>query len=229
MGEARILLIERRGRQKLTFASALGRKGYQVTVVPTGSEALQQAQVHPPTVIVLNAASLGTSGLRICHDLRDSLHDIPIIHIFPEDATQRQRRDSPANTSLGMPFTARKLINRIERLLPVDRAETLEVGPVRLTLGARVVACHGKERRVTPKTARLLEVFLRHPDEVLDRGFLMRQVWNTDYIGDTRTIDVHIRWLREAIENRPGRPRYIVTVRGVGYRFNPTPEGTAQK
>jgi DNA-binding response OmpR family regulator len=123
-----------------------------------------------------------------------------------------------------MPFTVRKLINRIERLVPGERVETIEVGPVRLTLGVRVVACRGKEKRLTPKAANLLEVFLRNPGKVLDRSFLMRSVWDTDYLGDTRTLDVHMRWLREAIENQPGAPRYLVTVRGVGYRFEPNPD-----
>jgi DNA-binding response OmpR family regulator len=219
-----ILLIERQGRQKRTFAADLEHKGYSVSIVPNGRAALQEAAKNPPDIIVLNAASLGTSGLRVCCDLRDSLRDIPLIHILPESATQDQKRQSPSNASLIMPFTIRKLVNRVERLLPGERAETLKAGPVCLTLGVRVVACHGKEKRLTPKAADLLEVLLRHPNEVLDRSFLMREVWDTDYLGDTRTLDVHIRWLREAIENRPGKPRYIVTVRSVGYRFNPNPD-----
>ena len=80
---------------------------------------------------------------------------------------------------------------------------------------------NGREKRLTPKAASLLEVFLKHPEETLDRAFLMRQVWDTDYIGDTRTLDVHVRWVREAIEPEPGKPCHILTVRGVGYRFEP--------
>jgi DNA-binding response OmpR family regulator len=219
-----ILLIERQSRQMRTFAAELEHKGYAVSIVSNGRAALQEAAKHPPDIVVLNAASLGTSGLRICRDLRESLRAIPLIHILPEGATQDQKRQSPSNASLIMPFTIRKLVNRIERLLPGERAETIEAGPVRLTLGVRVVACGGKERRLTPKAADLLEVLLRHPNEVLDRRFLMREVWDTDYLGDTRTLDVHIRWLREAVEDRSGRPRYIVTVRGVGYRFDPNPD-----
>jgi DNA-binding response OmpR family regulator len=79
--------------------------------------------------------------------------------------------------------------------------------------------------RLTPKAADLLHVFLKHPGDILDRGFLMRQVWDTDYIGDTRTIDVHVRWVREAIEADPTAPTHIVTVRGIGYRFEPYPDG----
>lgn len=221
-----ILLIERKGRQKRTFAADLEHKGYEVSIVPSGRAALQEARVRPPDIVVLNAASLGTSGLRICRDLRDSLRDIPIIHILPEDATTNQKRQSPSNVGLIMPFTVRKLSNRIERLLPGERMEMLEMGPVRLTLGVRVVACHGKEKRLTPKAAHLLEVFLKHPNKVLDRSYLMRSVWDTDYLDDTRTLDVHIRWLREAIENHSGKPRYIITVRGVGYRFDPNPDET---
>lgn len=225
MGERKtILLIERQGRQKRTFAADLEHKGYEVSIVSNGRAALQEARSHPPDIVVLNAASLGTSGLRICRDLRDSLRGIPIVHILPEDSPLSRKRESPSNASLIMPFTVRKLINRIERLVPGERVETIEVGPVRLTLGVRVVACHGKEKRLTPKAADLLEVFLRNPNKILDRSYLMRSVWNTDYLGDTRTLDVHMRWLREAIENHPGAPRHLVTVRGVGYRFDPNPD-----
>jgi len=219
-----ILLIERQSRQKRTFGADLAQKGYDVVVVPNGSAALREAAASAPDIIVLNAASLGTSGLRVCHDLRDSLRDVPIVHILPENASLNQKNQSPSNASLIMPFTVRKLINRIERLLPGERAEALEGGPVRLTLGVRVVTCRGKEKRLTPKAAHLLATFLRHPGEVLDRRFLMHEIWDTDYVGDTRTLDVHIRWLRAAIEDDSGRPRHIVTVRGAGYRFEPNPD-----
>ena len=89
----------------------------------------------------------------------------------------------------------------------------------------RLLTAHGKEHRLTPKLAQLMETFLRNPGKTLDREYLMRNVWQTEYMGDTRTLDVHIRWIREAVEGEPGKPRFIVTVRGKGYRFEPDVNG----
>lgn len=221
--EETILLIERAGRQIPTFATALSRKGFEVEVFSTGRLALAHACQSRPVLVVLNAASLGSNGMRICRSLHESLDGVPIIHIFPDGASALDSKDSPAEITLVMPFTARKLINRIKRLLPGARKDAVQVGPIRLASKVRIVEAHGREKRLTPKTAHLLNVFLQNPGKTLDRAYLMRRVWNTDYVGDTRTLDVHMRWVREAVEVDPKSPRYIVTVRGVGYRFEPDP------
>ncbi len=221
MSEEIILLVERAGGKKEeTFGAALEHKGFKVIVAQTGRQALTFAEQVSPALIVLNAASLGTNGLRICRLLHESHGSVPMIHILPKDE-KTALESSPAEVVLVLPFTPRKLINHIRRLLPGARKEVTQVGPIRLALNARVVQAYGREQHLTPKTASLLEVFLRHPGETLDRGFLMRQVWDTDYVGDTRTLDVHVRWMREAIEPDPRSPRHILTVRGVGYRFEP--------
>ncbi|MBN1311025.1 MAG: response regulator transcription factor [Anaerolineae bacterium] len=217
-----ILLVERPGKPDQTFDTALHTKGFAVKAVPTGAVALDWLCTSRPALIILNAASLGSSGVRICHQLRQQAEDVPIIHILPEG---KQGEGIPgegvANITLIMPFTARKLINRIKRLLPAKYHDVIQVGPIRLAPAAQMVEVDGRERRLTAKTASLLEVFLKHPGQVLDRGFLMRQVWKTDYVGDTRTLDVHVRWVREAIEVEPHLPRHILTIRGRGYRFEP--------
>jgi DNA-binding response OmpR family regulator len=222
MSEEIILLVERAGGKKKeeTFGAALERKGFKVVVAQTGRQALDFAERVGPALIVLNAASLGTNGLRICRLIRASHSEVPVIHILPK-GEKAALESSPAEALLELPFTPRKLINSIKRLLPGARKEVTQVGPIRLALDARIVQAYGREQRLTPKTASLLEVFLRHPGETLDRSFLMRQVWDTDYVGDTRTLDVHVRWMREAIEPDPRSPRHILTVRGVGYRFEP--------
>jgi len=151
--------------------------------------------------------------------MRDTLNGVPIIHIRSDKHAVGDEKAGPGDISLDMPFTARKLHNRVLRLLPDDSDEELSQGPVKLDLRHRVVRAHGKEKRLTPKCAGLLEQFMRHPGETLDRSFLMKKVWDTDYVGDTRTLDVHVRWLRERIEEDPSSPQYLRTVRGVGYRF----------
>jgi DNA-binding response OmpR family regulator len=227
--EATILLIERSGKHVVGFAAALERKGYRIEVAPTGHLALESVQVLRPSLIILNAASLGTSGRRICQSLIEHTHSIPIIHILPNTHPAIDEKRGLADVTLTMPFTSRKLVNRIRRLLPAGPEDTLQSGPIRLAMGTRIVQAYEREKRLTPKTARLLEVFVRNPGQTLDRSFLMRQVWNTDYVGDTRTLDVHIRWLREAIEADPSDPRHLVTVRGMGYRFEPHPDAKPGK
>jgi DNA-binding response OmpR family regulator len=224
MGEPTILLIEKASSKAPTFESALERKGYSLAVAPTGSQGLTLAKKVSPVMVILNAASLGSSGVRICKRLHNEIGQ-PQIHIFDED------KDPPVthncDVMLQLPFTPRKLVNRIKRLMPTNRQNTIEVGPIELAPNVRVARMGDRETRLTPKAASLLEVFLKHPDETLDRGFLMREVWDTNYIGDTRTLDVHVRWVRLAIEADPSSPRHIKTVRGVGYRFEPHPAKSA--
>lgn len=222
----RILLIERAGKREFTFAPSLERKGYTVAPVTTGQKALKQVDAFRPAVIVLNAISLGSNGLRICTRLKEHDSQMPVIHLLPEE-DESAAKESPAEITLLMPFTSRKLINRIKRYLPGERQTVIKVGPIKYSPGIRVVEAHGKEKRLTPKTAALLQVFLENPARVLDREFLMREVWQTDYVGDTRTLDVHVRWVREAVEPEPASPCHIITVRRVGYRFDPNPSAAA--
>jgi DNA-binding winged helix-turn-helix (wHTH) protein len=104
--------------------------------------------------------------------------------------------------------------------MPARGGEVLRVGDIALNLAQKCILRNGREKRLTPKQFKLLEAFMRRPGEVLSRRFLMRHVWQTDYIGDTRTLDVHIRWVRQIIEDDPDKPRYLRTVRGIGYRFD---------
>jgi DNA-binding response OmpR family regulator len=220
---ATIFVIERSGKNAQTFVPSLERKGFEIHTAPSGKLVLELAKKKKPDLIVLDAASLGTSGNRICTQLCDSLNGVPVIHVRSEAHAVGDEKAGPGDISLDMPFTSRKLINRVQRLLPHDGDEELVQGPIRLNLRHRIVRSYGKEKRLTPKCAGLLDLFLRHPGETLNRGFLMKKVWNTDYVGDTRTLDVHVRWLREAIERKPAKPRHIITVRGIGYRFEPEP------
>ena len=124
-----------------------------------------------------------------------------------------------ADISLNHPFTIRKLLNRINQLLPSVDSLIFQVGPLTLNVDKRSLLKNHRERRLTPKQAHLLEVLMRHPGQVVPRSELMQRVWETDFLDDTRTLDVHIRWVREAVEDNPSKPRYITTVRGKGYQF----------
>jgi DNA-binding response OmpR family regulator len=215
---ARILLIESSRASAPSFAPALEKKGYAVDVYHKVDPALVAAKKNPPDVVVLDAASMRTSGTRMCRTVRTTLDGLPIILISPEKSDPDA--SSGASITLVHPFTPRKLLNRIARILPGDESYMLEVGPIRLNLAQRKVYSQGKEERLTPKQTKLLEIFMLNPGRLLTRKILIKQVWQTDYIGDTRTLDVHMSWLRGAIEKDPTRPMFLRTIRGMGYRLD---------
>jgi DNA-binding response OmpR family regulator len=214
-----ILLIESGRASDPSFAPALEKKGYFVNVKHRIDRAISTLETSPgPDLVILDAASMRTPGTRLCRKVRDNLNGVPIILVSPEGT--RAESSTGASLILVHPFTARKLLNRVARLLPGDERYTLTAGPLKLNLAQRKVIAHGKEARLTPKQAKLLEVFIRNAGRLMTRKTLIRQVWHTDYTGDTRTLDVHISWLRRAIELDPKRPQLIRTIRGMGYRLD---------
>jgi DNA-binding response OmpR family regulator len=216
--KARILWIEGKRANSPSFISDLRKKDYQVEAVPTGGAALDRLVEFDPDLAVINAPSLRSTGKRICRELRQNAVDIPIVLIIA--AEQSLPGESCANVVLKLPFTARKLLNRIAPLLPGNEARMLHVGHIRLEIDRKKMRCQGREARLTPRLTRLLQILMQHPGEVIERGKLFREVWNTEYTGDTRTLDVHISWLRAALEEDPRQPVFLKTIRGVGYRLD---------
>lgn len=216
--KARLLWIEGKRANSPPFVPNLRKKEYLVDVVPTGSAALEHLQEYDPDIVVVNASSLRTSGKRICREIRQLVPGLPILVILSPNQTLNH--ESCANVLLTLPFTARKLINRITRLLPSDGEHFMHVGRIRLDLERKRVRCQGRETRLTPRMARLLQVLMSHPGVVIRREDLFREVWNTEYTVDTRTLDVHISWLRETLEEDPRKPEFLKTIRGVGYRLD---------
>jgi DNA-binding response OmpR family regulator len=214
---AHILLIEGRGGASHSFAPALRSKDYEVTIARTGRRARHMLTRFRPDVIVMDTSHSRSNGVRICTMLRTAAPRVPLIYISPSD---RPRPTTlRADIFLVQPFTVRKLVNRIKRLLPSAEGPVLESGPLSLNTEKRSLNRNHRDHRLTPKQAHLLEVLMRHPGQVLSRRHLMKTVWQTDFMDDTRTLDVHIRWVREAIEENPSKPRYLITIRGKGYRF----------
>jgi DNA-binding response OmpR family regulator len=218
MGTAKVLLLETERSTAPRFAGALEKRGYAVTLERSAPATLKRSQTLSPDIVILNAASLKTSGARICRRLKASLDGTPIVIIA--DKKNVPDANCGAAATLVVPFTPRKLLNGVARLLPGDESNALQVGPIKLNLAQRRISCAGREERVTPKQARLLEMFLRAPNTVLTRKQIIKHVWDTDYTGDTRTLDVHMSWLRNVIEPNPRKPRYLKTLRGQGYRLD---------
>ena len=212
-------------------AKDLLQRGYNVESVPNGAAALEFLQKQKPRAVIIDAASMRTTGTRICNDLRKKSRKLPILLILPE----KNSIDSNeiADQVLVMPFTIQKLLNRLNPYLVSNQEKMLEAGPIRLDLEQRWVYCHGRRARLTPQLFILMEMLMRHPGSVITREELFSKLWETDYLGDTRSLDVHISWLRQAIEKDPRNPVYLRTERGVGYRLqvekptrprNPKPE-----
>jgi DNA-binding response OmpR family regulator len=218
MNSATILLVEGKKSEQPSFAAQLQKKGFTVFVVPNGSQAVSRLKEISPDLLIVNAASLGSSGVRIVQSVCDKQEErLPAILIV--DAN-RPVEKSAADAVLTLPFTVQKLVNRLKPYLPGDGANIIHAGPLRLDLEHRRVRCLGKNIRLTPRLTLLLQLLIEHRGEVLEREALFKRVWDTDYTGDTRTLDVHVSWLRKAIELDPNHPKFLHTVRGVGYRLD---------
>jgi DNA-binding response OmpR family regulator len=216
--KAKILWIEGNRAEGPYFIPDLRKKDFTVEIVSTGKAANGYLLKDRFDLVVLNAATFRTSGKRICQDIRANWGKQPILMIANPD--KPVSKDVGADVLLELPFTIRKLVNRINPLLPLSSNKVLRTGPIHLDLERRVVRCLEKESHLTPRLTSLLKRFMEHPNEVLEREDLFRRIWNTEYTGDTRTLDVHISWIRKAIEPNSHKPRYLITIRGVGYRLD---------
>ncbi|MCX7855318.1 MAG: response regulator transcription factor [Anaerolineae bacterium] len=214
--DGHILLVEGERATKTSCALILEEQGFQVTRAHTRRAACAALETTPPDLLVVDTRCLRFNGLRLCETLSANENHIPILLIVPED---QKRPHYPGVTVLRGAPTVRKLINRVKRLLSPPGNHLLRAGDLTLDLQRRVVIRKGEEHRLTPRQARLLETFIRNTGRVLTRAFLMKEVWETDYLDDTRTLEVHVHWLRKVIEEDPQHPQYLTTVRKVGYCF----------
>lgn len=216
--KAKILWIEGRRSIDPPFVPNLQSKGCEIETVSTGKEAISRLPAVDPDLVVLNAASMRSSGTRICQSLKKCANGVPVLVI--SEAEQTASEETCADVVLKLPFTTRKLVNRIKPLLPAKEADVIKAGPIRLDAERKQVYCKGRQSTLTPRLSHLLQILMEHPGEALERERLFREVWNTEYTGDTRTLDVHISWLRRAIEADPRKPKFLKTIRGVGYRLD---------
>ena len=217
MKKTTLLVIEGRHAEIPSFATDLQKKGFDVVSAQNGSEAVSKLKQTNPSLVVVNAPSLRSTGSRICLSIRKKDSKVPIILIVEkEKPVDRELADSV----LALPFTVQKLVNRIKALMPGDGDNMVSIGPIRLDLENRRVRSLGKNTRLTPRLIMLLQILMDKHGEVVEREALFKKVWETNYTGDTRTLDVHISWLRRAIELDPDNPKFLKTIRGVGYRLD---------
>ena len=221
-----ILVVDDEPILRETLAEALDADGFRVVTAADGREALSRFREHQPDLVVLDLMLPELSGIEVCRIIRAE-SGVPIVML----TAKTSELDKVVGLELGAddyvtkPFSLRELTARIRALL--RRTEQLAEAPMPLVeLGALTVdlAGHrllsdGERVPLKPKVFELLAYLLRHPGQVLTREQLLEHVWGYDYAGETRTVDVHIHWLRAAIEPDPADPAYLHTVRGVGYVF----------
>ena len=197
--------------------AGLNKKNFIVESVSSGAEAIRKLKEIDPDAVIIDAASMRTSGTRICASMRKELDKAPIILILAPNVNRIQ--DDCADEILYLPFTLQKLLNRLRPYMSNEKNKKLKSGPISLDLKERWVICGEKKTRLTPRLFILMESLMRNPGKVLLREDLFRTIWETDYLGDTRSLDVHISWLRKAVEADPRHPKFIKTEHGVGYRL----------
>ena len=192
----------------------LPREGISVRFARTQKSGLELAAQAQPQIVVINLTDAQFSGTRLCQALRRRLPRARRLLITDRSTTLS---NIPCDLRLVRPFTARKLRETLFKLLEEAAPHIIRTGRLQLDIVSRMVTAFKGQERLTPKQCKLLSVFMQHPNQVISRKDLMDQIWETAYLGDTRTLDVHIRWLRERIELDPMNPTLLQTRRGVGY------------
>jgi len=215
-----ILVIQEAEAPSQDLLQLLEAEGYQVCTTE-----LQRAEnrlcMAPPDLAVLSLRHLGPEPRLLCQEICRQARNLMVPLMLLTESCDEMGLPREPNACLVPPLPSGQIATVIKILLQNSKAQILTASGVRLHLDTHRVYCGDSSHHLSPKEFRLLETFLRHPARVLPRCFLMREVWDTDFVGDTRTLEVHIHWIREKIEPNPSRPRYLRTVRGVGYHFVP--------
>ena len=222
----RVLVVEDEESYSDALAYMLRKEGYDVAIAATGPAALSEFDRNGADIVLLDLMLPGLPGTEVCRQIR-STSNVPVIMVSAKD----DEVDKVVGLELGAddyvtkPYSPRELVARIRAVLrrgtePDLMPDTLEAGPVRMDVERHVVTVDGNEQRLPLKEFELLEMFLRNPGRVLTRGQLIDRVWGSDYVGDTKTLDVHVKRLRAKLEPDPGEPKYLVTVRGLGYKLD---------
>lgn len=224
----RILVVEDEQALSEPLAFLLGREGFEVEIVEDGLEAVSRFERIGPDLVLLDLMLPGQSGTEVCRQLR-SRSAVPIIMLTAKDG----EIDKVVGLELGAddyvtkPYSSRELVARIRAVLrrrgdvEAPAGTAVEVGPVRLDVQRHVVSVRGETVAMPLKEFELLQLLLRHAGTVLARAQLIDEVWGRDYVGDTKTLDVHVKRLRAKIEPDPSHPVHLLTVRGLGYKFEP--------
>jgi two-component system response regulator RegX3 len=223
----RVLVVEDEESFSDALSYMLRKEGYDVAVANNGNDAIDDFNRNGADLVLLDLMLPGKDGIEICREIRAE-SGVPVVMLTAKGDTVDVvlGLESGADDYVVKPFSSRELVARIravlrrggetEDLLP----PVLEGGPVRMDIERHVVTVNGNMLKLPLKEFELLEMLLRNSGRVLTRMQLIDRVWGSDYVGDTKTLDVHVKRLRAKIEDDPAHPRHIVTLRGLGYKFD---------
>ncbi|OYN84698.1 response regulator transcription factor [Parenemella sanctibonifatiensis] len=221
----RVLVVEDEDSYREALTYMLEKEGFDVVAAPDGAQGLVEFDRGGADLVLLDLMMPGLSGTEVCRQLRQR-GSVPVIMVTARDSEV----DKVVGLELGAddyvtkPFSQRELTARIRAVLRRAQdveliPDVIEAGGVRMDVERHEVSVAGEPVRLALKEFELLEMLLRNSGRVMTRGQLIDRIWGADYVGDTKTLDVHIKRLRAKIEENPSRPRYLVTVRGLGYKF----------
>lgn len=231
MSKERVLIIEDEPNIIELVTYNLEKEGWLVSKAQTGEEGWDKIQAEHPDIILLDLMLPGIDGMEICRRTRQNklTRDIPIIILTAkaEEADRVLGLESGADDYVTKPFSPRELIARIRAVLrradknfsEVEANEMMVLGPIKMDLRQHKVLVNEDEIELTPKEFDLLHLLMSHPGRAFSREYLLENLWGYEFFGDTRTVDVHVRRLRQKIEDNPAQPYWLETVRGVGYRI----------
>ncbi len=223
----KVLVVEDEASYSEALSYVLRKEGFEVAIAETGPDALTEFDRGGADIVLLDLMLPGLSGTEVCRQLRQ-ISSVPIIMVSAKDTEV----DKVVGLELGAddyvtkPYSPRELVARIRAVLrrgtaePEDDIGSLEAGKVRMDVDRHLVTVDGNEVRLPLKEFELLEFFLRNTGRVLTRGQLIDRVWGADYVGDTKTLDVHVKRIRAKIEHDPANPSTLMTVRGLGYKYD---------
>jgi two-component system, OmpR family, response regulator RegX3 len=223
----KVLVVEDETSYSEALSYVLRKEGFDVAIAETGPDALAEFERGGADIVLLDLMLPGLPGTEVCRQIRQT-SSVPIIMVSAKDTEV----DKVVGLELGAddyvtkPYSPRELVARIRAVLrrgtvdEVDDASALEAGHVRMDVDRHLVTVDGDIVKLPLKEFELLEYFLRNPGRVLTRGQLIDRVWGADYVGDTKTLDVHVKRLRAKIEPDPANPISLTTVRGLGYKFD---------
>ena len=228
----KVLVVEDDRTLRETLRYNLVAEGFEVRVASDGGEGLVAAREDPPDVIVLDLMLPGLSGVEVCKALRRDGSIVPVIMLTARDAEIDRvgGLESGADDYMTKPFSMRELIARVgaqirrmdmlKSVSQITNDQVLDLGDLVINRSSRTVTFNGTALDLRPREFDLLAHLAANPGRVYTRDQLLQDVWGFEYSGDTRTVDVHVRWIRLKIEKNPAKPTLLGTVRGVGYRIN---------
>ena len=222
----RVLVVEDEPNLREPLVYLLEKEGYEVLEAENGNAAIESFRKNSPELILLDLMLPGISGNEVCRIIRQE-SQVPIIMITAKD-TEIDKvvgLEIGADDYVTKPYSTRELLARMKAVLrrgadlPVSESGLLKAGPVVMDLDRHTVSVNGEPIQMPLKEFELLELLIENVNRVLTRGQIIDRVWGSNYFGDTKTLDVHVKRVRSKIEEDPSRPRHLITVRGLGYKF----------